>query len=203
MRWDCCTGADPRGECLQTGVRTTGCVALGSTRPVSSTRRQPIETDLHARQQRLVRRVLAREQRVAADPAEPCTDTGCCRVATPRRRTRPNASTRRQCAWNSRPPARTNGWATRDTPTSTGAWTGCSPEHAKPADPGETDVRRDRSVSGAGREEHQGADLDAFARRRIGRRRRIFERRVEGQPRAAVIRAVMHPDQEHLVGLHG
>src|SRR5229473_1625598 len=51
-------------------------------------------------------------------------------------------------------------------------------------------------------EEGEGADFDALARRRIGRRGRILERRVHGEPRATVARRIEAFDEQHLVALH-
>src|ERR1700728_3227385 len=50
------------------------------------------------------------------------------------------------------------------------------------------------------RRAHQRPDLDAFPGRRINGGR-ILERSMERQPGAAVVGAVVHPDQYYLVGL--
>jgi hypothetical protein len=55
-------------------------------------------------------------------------------------------------------------------------------------------VSSQRDGSGDRREEYQRADLDALPRWRA-RRKRVLERGVKRQPSAAVIGAVMNPDQ--------
>src|SRR5436305_13212863 len=59
----------------------------------------------------------------------------------------------------------------------------------------------DRTQSGSRREEYQRARFDAFPRRRGGGER-VVERGMKRQPGAAVIGAVVHPDEQNLVGLH-
>src|SRR5258708_7257604 len=58
-----------------------------------------------------------------------------------------------------------------------------------------------RTESGSRREEHQRAHLDAFPRRRAGGQR-VLEGGVERQAGTAVVGTVVHPDEQHLVGLH-
>src|SRR5436305_15220066 len=58
-----------------------------------------------------------------------------------------------------------------------------------------------RTQSGSRWKEYQAAHLNAFPRRRAGSQW-IVEGRVERQPGATVIGAVMHPNEQHLVGLH-
>src|ERR1700730_10925490 len=63
-------------------------------------------------------------------------------------------------------------------------------------------ARRPRQQpSSSWRKEYQGAHLDAFPRWRAGGQR-VIEGGVERQPGAAVIGAVVHSDEQHLVGLH-
>src|SRR5579883_326301 len=54
----------------------------------------------------------------------------------------------------------------------------------------------------AGSEEREGSDLDAFARRRVGRGRWILEGGVNGESGAAVPRGIEAFDEEHFVALH-
>src|SRR5215469_6040455 len=60
---------------------------------------------------------------------------------------------------------------------------------------------RERTASGSRRKEYERAHLDAFPRRRAGGQR-VVEGGVERQAGAAVIGAVVHPNEQHLVGLH-
>jgi len=58
-----------------------------------------------------------------------------------------------------------------------------------------------RLSSGLRREKHQSTHFDALPRRRVWRRQRILERRVERQSRPPVVGTVVHPDQNDLIGL--
>src|SRR6266478_3586344 len=47
----------------------------------------------------------------------------------------------------------------------------------------------------------QRADLDTFARRRLGRTRRVLERSVGGEPRPAIVLGVVALEQHHFARL--
>src|SRR6267143_3953736 len=75
------------------------------------------------------------------------------------------------------------------------------PPAALPRMPSEQGGPVKRTRSGSRRKEYQGAHLDAFPRWRAGGQR-VVEGGVERQPGAAVIGTVVHPNEQHLVGLH-
>ena len=84
-------------------------------------RRQALEQPLHRRRERLVGRVHAGEQGVAADRRQLGACRGCCPSAARDRRTRRSASSRRRRAWTSR---RHGSPGSRDAPPRRGA-AGC------------------------------------------------------------------------------